>query len=232
MEFNPKPPADVLAETRKSMRARDQHGQERDIHSEISEAFAAALSAVVERERPKLVIEIGMACGLSTLSILSTLPADGRLLSIDPFQSTDYHGIGKTLVAQTNRQASHRLIERPDYLALPELVGEGVQADLIYIDGMHTFDYVALDAFYAHKLLRVGGIMAFNDCGFRSIHTFLKYFPKHREYEEFDVGLQRDFRGANPAITLVRRLTGRSNQDRYFRKKSDWEPPHNFFRSF
>ncbi len=107
-----------------------------------------------------------------------------------------------------------------------------MQADLVYIDGMHTFDYVALDAFYAHKLVRAGGIVAFNDCGFRSIHKFLRYFVKHREYEEIDVGLEPDYRGGNALITASRRLTGRSNQDRYFRKKSDWEPPHNFFRTF
>ena len=73
---------------------------------------------------------------------------------------------------------------------------------------------------------------AFNDCGFRSIHKFLKYFPKHRQYEELDVGLKPDFTGANPLFTAIRRATGRSNQDRYFRKLSDWEPPHNFFKSF
>jgi len=229
---SPKTPAELLANTRETMRAIDQTGVERPIHSEISAEFSKALTDIVTREQPKLVIEIGMACGLSTLSILSALPQDGVLMSVDPFQSTDYHGVGATLVGKSTRAASHRLIEKADYLALPEMVAEGVQADLVYIDGMHTFDYVALDAFYAHKLLRIGGIMAFNDCGFRSIHKFLKYFPKHRQYEELDVGLKPDFTGANPLFTAIRRATGRSNQDRYFRKLSDWEPPHNFFKSF
>lgn len=226
------PAAEILAETRATMLAVDAKGVERAINSEISLEFCKALAAVVVKEQPKLVIEIGMACGFSTLSILSVLPEGSRLISVDPFQHADYHGIGQALVSRSDRADAHELIEEVDYLALPRLLADGVKADLIYIDGMHTFDYVALDAFYSHKLLKTGGVVAFNDCGFRSIHKFLKFFVAHREYEEFDVGLKPNYRGANPVFTLLRRLTGRSNQDRYFRKKSDWEPQHNYFKSF
>ncbi|PLK25479.1 O-methyltransferase [Novosphingobium sp. TH158] len=203
-----------------------------DTHSVISPAFAQALGGFVAREKPKLVVEVGMALGASSLAILSALDADARLISIDPFQSTDYKGVGKSLVEQSNRASQHVLIEKPDYVALPELLAQNIQPDLVYIDGMHTFDYVALDAFYADKLVRPGGVVAFNDCGFRSIHKFLKYFQKHRHYEEIDVGLRPDYRGANPLVTLVRTITRRSNQDRYFRKVDSWEPEHNYFRNF
>lgn len=97
---------------------------------------------------------------------------------------------------------------------------------------MHTFDYVALDAFYLDKTLKVGGVLAFNDCGFRSIHKFLKYFRRHRHYKEIEVGLSPDYRGRNPLVTAVRRLEGRSNHDRYFRKLDTWEPEHTYFRNF
>ena len=84
----------------------------------------------------------------------------------------------------------------------------------------------------ADKLLRVGGVLAFNDCGFRSIHKFLRFFRQHRHYEELDAGLPADYRGGNPLITLARRIEGRSNQDRYFRKLDRWEGEHNYFRRF
>lgn len=224
--------AELLEQARSTGTITDAHGTPRPINSEINDRFCAALSGIVAREQPKLVIEIGMACGFSTLAILTALPEGSRLLSIDPFQHQDYHGLGHAMVSRSDRALAHTLIEEPDYLALPRLLGEGTIADLVYIDGMHTFDYVALDAFYADKLINVGGIIAFNDCGFRSIHKFLNYFVKHRDYEEIDVGLAPDYRGGNPLITVSRQLTGRSNQDRYFRKKSDWEPPHNYFKSF
>lgn len=202
------------------------------IDAAIEPRFARALRDQVARSAPQLAIEIGMANGISTIAILAGLPAGARLISIDPFQDSQWQGAGRRLVAKSDRANDHTVLAEPDYLALPELLRVGTPVDFAYVDGMHTFDYVSLDAFFVDKLLPVGGLVAFNDCGFRSIHKFLKLFRSHRRYEEIDVGLAPDYRGQNPAITLARRLTGRSNQDRYFRKIEQWEPPHNFFRRF
>jgi len=202
------------------------------IDAAIGPRLAVTLRDQVARLKPKLAIEIGMANGISTLAILAGLPAGSRLISIDPYQDTDWGGEGRKLVAQCDRAADHAVVLEPDYLALPTLLRDGAQVDFAYIDGMHTFDYVALDAFFVDKLLPVGGVVAFNDCGFRSIHKFLKMFRSHRRYDEIDVGLTPDYRGQNPLVTALRRLTGRSNQDRYFRKLDRWEPPHNFFKPF
>lgn len=207
-------------------------GEFGELRGNIPRAFATALTAMVRREKPALCIEIGMAFGISTLAILEGLGDRGRLISIDPFQNSDYGGFGLGLVARTDRAAQHQLIEEPDYLALPQLLAEGHRPGFAYIDGMHTFDYVLLDGFYVDKLLPVGGVAAFNDCGFRSIHKYLKFFRGHRSYEELDAGLAPDYRGANPAITAWRTIQRRSNQDRYFRKLDDAEPLHNFFRNF
>jgi predicted O-methyltransferase YrrM len=202
------------------------------IDAAIEPRFARALRAEVFRTKPKLAIEIGMANGISTLAILSGLPSGAQLISIDPFQDTQWKSAGRELIARSDRACDHSVRTEPDYLALPALIREGVTVDFAYIDGMHTFDYVSLDAFFVDKLLRVGGVVAFNDCGFRSIHKFLKLFRSHRRYEEIDVGLTPDYRGRNPLISAARRMSGRSNQDRYFRKFEQWEPPHNFFRQF
>ena len=207
-------------------------GEFGEIHGNIPRAFATALTAMVRREKPALCIEIGMAYGISSLAILAGLGENGRLISIDPIQNSDFGGFGLDLVARTDRAAQHELIEAPDYLALPRLLAEGRCPDFAYIDGMHTFDYVLLDGFYIGKLLPVGGVAAFNDCGFRSIHKYLRFFRRHRRYEELDAGLTPDYRGANPAITAFRTLQRRSSQDRYFRKLSDFEPAHNFFKNF
>lgn len=202
------------------------------IPAAIPRHFADALTRQVQALAPRLAIEIGMANGLSSLAILAGLPPEGRLISIDPFQDEQWGGVGCKLVAATDRAASHELRQEVDFLALPAMLREGLTVDFAYVDGMHTFDYVALDAFYIDKLLRVGGVVGFNDCGFRSIHKFLRFFRGHRHYEEVDVGLPVDYKGRNPLVTLVRRLEGRSNQDRYFRKLDRWEPEHNYFKRF
>ena len=207
-------------------------GEFGELRGNIPHTFATALTSMIRREKPTLCIEIGMAYGISTLAILAGLGENGRLISIDPFQNSDFGGFGLDLVARTDRAAQHELIEAPDYLALPRLLAEGRRPDFAYIDGMHTFDYVLLDGFYVDKLLPVGGVAAFNDCGFRSIHKYLRFFRRHRHYEELDAGLTPDYRGANPAITAFRTLQRRSSQDRYFRKLSNDEPAHNFYKNF
>lgn len=231
MTDRPTTPEALLSAAYAEMRVSDAQGTEHEVNSQIPPAFAAALTRTVEREAPMVAVEVGMAFGFSSLAILAGLPEGGELISIDPFHD-HYHRIGKTQVERSTRAGAHRLIEEPNFLALPRLLEQGLTIDFAYIDGMHTFDYVALDAFYLDKMLRVGGVLVFNDCGFRSIHKFLKYFGKHRHYAELDVGLARDCRGGNPLITLVRTIEGRSNQDRYFRKLDTWEPEHNEFHRF
>ena len=111
-------------------------------------------------------------------------------------------------------------------LSIPFVIGAS-NIGLLFLISLGVPSFVA-----AGFVLILGGVIGFNDCGFRSIHKFLKFFRSHRHYQELSSGLTADFRGANSAITVLRRLEGRSNQDRYFRKLDAWEPEHNFFRRF
>ena len=90
----------------------------------------------------------------------------------------------------------------------------------------------AVDFFFADKLLRPGGVVGFNDCGWRAVHRVMNFVRTHRRYEELDVGLSPSFRGQNVIVTALRRLEGRSGADRYFRKQENWEPNWNFYRRF
>ncbi len=185
--------------------------------------LAEMLHNTVRSCRPKRVLEIGMASGISTLSILSGLKENGdggTLVSIDPFQSTSGRGAGVHHVVQGGFADQHRLMEEFDYLALPKLVSEEASFDLIYIDGNHDFEYVVLDYFYADLLIGPGGILGFNDCGWRTVHAAMKHIPPADRYEEIDVGLKPNYTGKNFIATLERRLTSRSSADRYFRKRA------------
>ena len=226
-----KSPGSLLANLFETESAVDSSGTVVRLIANIPPAFSSALTRVVRENNVMCAVEVGLAYGTSALAILEGLGVDGKLISLDPFHE-QLGRVGKILINQSTRAADHELVELPDYLGLPRLIERGIVADLVYIDGMHTFDYVALDAFYADKLIRPGGIIGFNDCGFRSIHKFLKYFVNHRHYEELDVGLKPDFTGRNPLVTLARTIERRSNHDRYFRKIDDWEPEHNYFKSF
>ena len=228
------PPCDLLHEIYATRMVTKADGSSIQVRDFISPSFAEALYRTVLARRPALVIEVGMAHGLSALSILSALrdAGGGRLISIDPAQSTDYAGIGILNVRRAGLDAFHELIEASSFQVLPQLLGAKTQLDFAYIDGWHTFDYALLDFFYVDKMLRQGGCVAFNDCGWQSVHRVISFVQTHRKYREIDVGLPPDYRGGSLLSTLVHIFQRRSRSNRYFAKLEPWEPNWNFYRRF
>jgi hypothetical protein len=229
------PPNEILREILSCGFVVDDDGKRRPLYAGISPLHAATLYHAVLKFRPKQVVEIGMCLGISTLSILTALKEldeGGRLISIDPLQSINEKGIGVLSVRRAGLSALHEVIEKPSYEALPELLAKGFKMDFGYIDGNHIFDYALLDFFYMDKMMGAGGVIGFNDCGWRSIHRLLKFVRTHRKYEELNVGLSKNYRGRNPLFSILRWMERRSSADRYFRKLENWEPEGSFFRRF
>jgi predicted O-methyltransferase YrrM len=216
----------VLNEMLTTGQVRDEAGQTYPLHSGIELRYAQVLHDLVLRERPAVVLELGLAYGVSTLAILSALaPTGGKLISIDPFQTDAWHGIGLANVRRAGYADAHTLIEQPDYYALPDLSRQGLQIDLAYLDGGHAFEYVLLDFFFVDRMLDVGRVIGFNDCIFPAIHRTLRFVKSHRHYTEIDVGLPKDYSGRFGVLSqIVRRFEDRIPADRYFRKLSTWEP--------
>jgi hypothetical protein len=202
----------------------------------ITADFAEAIYRLVRARRPARALEIGMAYGISSLAIMSGLVdggSNGTLTSIDPNQSTDYRGLGRYQLERNGYGDRHRLIERVDYLALPDLVAAGERFDFIYIDGWHSFDFVMLDAFYADRLLDVHGVMGFNDCGWFAVNKALRFISTHWSwYDEIDVGLTHRWGTGALHKRLARRVLRAPTQDRYFEKRADGEVHWAFYRRF
>jgi predicted O-methyltransferase YrrM len=214
-------------------------------------AYAEALYRAVLDQAPGRVLEVGMAYGVTSLAILAALEelGSGELVSVDPFQSSDWRGIGVLNVERAGFAGRHRVIEEFDYLALPRLLEDGAKFDLAYIDGWHNFEYVLLDFFYADKMLAPGAIVGFNDCDWLPVRSVLRFVAKHRDYEPIDVGLPALYGDRRPWSRTLRRidrqltrgritesrvvgpLLGRRREDRYFRKTGDAERPHGFWAS-
>lgn len=228
-------PCDVLQEMFATYTVVDDAQNTYPLDSNISTANANALYRTVIKYKPQLVVEVGMAYGISSLAILTALSnvnANGKLISIDPGQSSHFHGVGIANVRRAGYADYHTLIENYDYLALPELIQQETTIDLAYIDGWHTFDYVLLDFFYLDKMLKVGGVVAFNDCAMPAIHKVMGYVMTHRKYQEIDVGLKPDYLSRSPIETVRRTVRRISKTDRYFQKLEDWEPNWNYWKRF
>src|SRR5690606_12806542 len=150
----------------------------------ISMENSETLYRTVRERRPDLVIEIGMAYGVSTLTILSALQDNGtgRLISIDPY--IDWPTGHQVALHQVQRAGVAQLHEHHhgcSHAALPRLLAESVKPEMVYIDGCHNFEYVFTDFFYADKLIPVGGVIAFNDAGWRSVFKVIRFVQRHRK---------------------------------------------------
>jgi predicted O-methyltransferase YrrM len=148
-----------MLETRTALSA---NGKQIPIMSNLSAELAEALYQTVLKVRPAAAIEVGMAFGVSSLAILTALRdigQSGKLITIDPHQSTDWANCGRCAVDRAGLSGWHELIEGFDYTVLPRLLESGCKIDFAYIDGWHTFDYALLDWWYVDKILRVDGVV-------------------------------------------------------------------------
>lgn len=233
--------SEVLKDILSSGFTRDPAGNSIKVHSEIKPAFAQALYENVYAMAPRVVVEVGMAYGISSLAILTALRDLGgerKLISIDPYQARDWDNCGLAAVKRGDLQDLHEHIDEPSFLALPNLLGKGVTVDFGYVDGWHTFDYTLLDFWYLDRMLPVGGVIGFNDCDWPAVHKTLGFVTTHRNYEEIDVGLPRNRMKAfvkaciNTSKGQLPSMSYREPNDRYFRKQAVWEPNFDFFSNF
>lgn len=143
------------------------------------------LYSLVRHLRPQLTVEVGMANGLSTLFIARALRenGEGRHVAIDPFQSSDWRGIGMNLVRLGGFESLVELVEKPSHQALPELEQAGARAGLVFVDGAHLFDYVITDFLCADRLLETGGLIAFDDSDWPAVNQAIRYVLANRAYE-------------------------------------------------
>jgi predicted O-methyltransferase YrrM len=129
-------------------------------------------------------IEIGCAYGISSLYICDALSQSRNVshTAIDPDQTRQWHNIG---IRNIQARGFHffSLIEGSSELILPKLLERKEIFDFAFIDGWHTFDHALLDFFYLNKLVRVGGMIVFDDADWSSISKVIKYLSTYPAYE-------------------------------------------------
>ena len=68
------------------------------------------------------------------------------------------------------------------YQYLTHLIEENVTIDFAFIDGDHVFDYVLVDFFLIHHLLRTGGIIVFDDLSYPSVRGVCRHVLSNHPY--------------------------------------------------
>ncbi|KAA0174558.1 hypothetical protein FNF27_03932 [Cafeteria roenbergensis] len=107
-------------------------------------------------------------------------------ISVDPFQETQWEGAARSQVHLSGLSPLSSHIQRPSHIAMPAVEAElGPESlDLVFVDGMHLFDYTLVDLFCADRLLRVGGLVGLDDIQHAGVEACVEYievnFPHWR----------------------------------------------------
>jgi hypothetical protein len=109
--------------------------------------------------------------------------SDRRHIAIDPHQATYWGNRGVKHIEEAGFAPMFELRQERSYRELPRLEQEGLELDFAFIDGWHTFDFAFVDFFYVDKMLRDGGVVAFDDADWPSIRTVLRYIVTNLPYE-------------------------------------------------
>jgi predicted O-methyltransferase YrrM len=138
-----------------------------------------AWNKILKDLRPRRILEIGSYEGRATTFLIQTCGGFGPLhiTCVDTWDgsvdlpSARMAGVEQRFdrnvnraVGQAKASVDFRKCKQGSTRALSGFVAEGETSfDLIYVDGSHTAPDVLTDAVLAFQLLRVGGVMIFDD---------------------------------------------------------------------
>lgn len=159
-----------------------------DSTTRVSIAEGMTLHSLCVTDHVTSILEIGLAYGFSTVFLLAALDevAGGTHTAIDPFQMTDWHGIGLTHANElTARSAtlttgSFTWIEDRSDCALVDLERAGRTFGLVFIDGYHRFDDVLVDFTLSARVCGLGGLIVFHDMWLDSIKAVTSFVRHDR----------------------------------------------------
>lgn len=184
-----------IYETGKSL---DENGNAVEVGSLSPLNNIRVIRELILQERPSKTLEIGLAYGGSALTFLSTLkevsPNNFHHTAIDPFQKSVWGGSSLKAIQEVGFSDNFTLHEDYSALILPDLIRKNLQFDLIYIDESHLFEDVFLDFYYSSKLLKIGGVMLFDDCRDRHVLKVIKFINANytKFLTEIDYGVVDD----------------------------------------
>jgi predicted O-methyltransferase YrrM len=157
---------------------------------------------------PKLrFVQVGVFTGDASVWLLDNILTDpsSRLLDIDTWQGSDeaehkamdFENVYLTYLAKVKKYPNVSDMRADSGHTLSQMPGD--LADFIYIDGDHTAAGVRVDSYHAHRILKPGGVLAFDDYlwGYGldpeqtpqpAIDTFMEVHKD--EYEVLDINWQ------------------------------------------
>jgi predicted O-methyltransferase YrrM len=164
-------------------------GEEVPVHSAIGHRERELIKSILAEIRPSRTLEIGMAYGVSTLTICEALTKIGgaRHIAIDPDQHTGawgdgWRGGGLHNISKAGFGELLEFYESPSHVVLPKLEEAGIRVQFALIDGWPAFDYRIADFMLIDRILDVGGIVMIAAANLPGVRKACRFIITNRSY--------------------------------------------------
>lgn len=148
--------------------------------------------SIIDSQNYSRCLETGFGTGSTAIYMLHAVEKiEGTVTSID-WSSTLFNEIGKKNLRSYSGQSRHTLYEEPSEKVLPQLASENLSFDFIYLDGWKTFDHLAMEIFFANKLLAKAGTIMLDDSRMNSVNKVIALLRSHYGYREIDYSLYNE----------------------------------------
>ena len=170
----------------RSQKGLDGQDHELRLDTRISVEEGACLYRLCRDTRAERTMEVGCAYGFSTLYFLAAISSNpvATHTAIDPYENNGWGGIALQNARAVGMDKSFRLIEEKSFLAVPRLISDGTQFDVIFIDSNHRFDDTLVEFTLCGLTCKMGGYIVLDDMWMPATRRFplcagtAKTFPK------------------------------------------------------
>jgi predicted O-methyltransferase YrrM len=168
------------------------------------------IAQMISRAGGVRTLETGCGSGLSALFILEAIVKNGAgpgaHVIMDPEQDSFFQGVGKQLIKNAGVWENVEFHLERSQIVMPQLWAEARVFDAVYIDGDHKFDGVFCDAYYAHRLLKPGGILVIDDVWMEAVYLACHFLEE--SYRYVNIGeLRKSYSSAGPDARIDESFT-------------------------
>jgi predicted O-methyltransferase YrrM len=177
-------PLDLLAEIYSSGNVETVDGELIHHHSGITAEQGNAILKVAETTKARVILELGLAYGLSSLHLSQLALKNGsKYIAIDPDQKTYWKSVGLTNLKRVGLADQLKFMPTPSTEALIELMHDQIRLDFVFLDYVKVFDVILTDFRLIDKMMSIGGCIVFDDCTWPGIRSVVRYIAQLPHYE-------------------------------------------------
>lgn len=179
----------VLKQIFESEVVTSEDGMQYRLHSHLPSIECAILTEWVKTLEPKAILEIGLAYGISAMTICdatASYPVNSYDI-IDCFQNGEWRSIGLFNLRKSGYLNQITFHEERSEIQLPLFLKEKKKFDFVFVDGSHRFDHVFVEFYYINKILETGGTVVFDDAHLDSLQKVFSFIDSYGGYERIQL---------------------------------------------